>query len=189
MTDNAATECPVCDELDHPPTCPRHPSNRRPDIDYDRTLNYEQAIDLKNELLAQVDELRRQDFDELKRARVEAGVFSKDAEGWKARALAAEASLERIKYGLDTGHGFTIYGTEKAMKQTAEWYEELLAYRRKEAREEELRQLKAELDWFKRRERVVRDALDCRSSAIQYAVVRACEWEEANPRPESSDAG
>lgn len=59
------------------------------------------------------------------------------------------AEADRIKYGFCNGF-CTVYGTERAIQLTTEWYTELLEYRRKEAREEELAALKAENERLKR---------------------------------------
>jgi uncharacterized small protein (DUF1192 family) len=58
--------------------------------------------------------------------------------------LRAEAEHRKHGFCISYGKGFTVYGTEEACKQTAEWYGELMEYRRKEAREEELKALRAE---------------------------------------------
>lgn len=59
---------------------------------------------------------------------------------------------ESKKHGFCAGaSAHIVYGTEDAIRETAAWYQELTDYRRKEAREEELRLLRAELDHYKRR--------------------------------------
>lgn len=53
------------------------------------------------------------------------------------------AELEQKKYGFCNSN-ITVYGTAEAVTQTADWFKELMEYRRKYAREEELAALKIE---------------------------------------------
>lgn len=136
--------------------------------------------------------------------------YKRERDGLQAEVERLRAEAELKKYGFcNLDANVTVYGTAEACKQTADWFAELVEYRRKYAREEELAALKAEnaelrttlgqqreiwnmstpnirgeLEWFRRHEQLVREIIEADEGYPEQDAVHALsKWLEANPKP------